>query len=884
MGCWSIPINTGCARRSALRFLTMATFLIAWADQVALAGGGDTCESATPITALPFSDDGTTCGAADDYEYACPYLAAVPDVVYQFTPTRDMNVFVSLCRNSAYDTKLFVYAGVCSGTPVECNDDACTTPSFESPWVSQLVTHLSAGTAYYIVVDGYDTCGNYTIDVEELTDTDGDGVFDPFDNCPTVSNTDQADVDSDRVGDVCDNCPSRSNPDQADWNANSVGDVCDPGGGETCETAASITALPFSALGTTCVAHDDYYQICAWEGPGGPDVVYKIAPGEDTTVAISLCRNSNYDTLVYVFDTTCTGSAITCNEDSCSTPRYPDAGVSRLTMRLRAGHAYFIVIDGTVGPWSPTGCGEYTLDVTPELDADADGVPDAEDNCSTLSNSDQRDVDHDGLGDVCDPDMDNDGFPNASDNCPRVRNPDQADSNGNGVGDACEGDTCETAIVIGSLPYTATGATFDYVDDYDAPCPAPGWSPDVVYRFTPTRNMQVEIDLNGGVSFWWYTKLEVFTGSCAGPAIACQTGWTSRLPTTLSAGVTYYIVADGDGEEAGYYTLQMYERVDSDGDGIYDALDNCPTVRNPGQEDSDGDDVGDGCDNCPTIRNANQADSNGNGVGDACDLGGGDTCETAVEITTIPYSGFGNTCVAHNDYIACGWSLQGSPDVVYRFAPAQDVTLKVSLCGNSAFDTVLYVYEDACENWIGCNDDRCDTPRYQDNHRVSALSARFRAGHVYYIVVDGYGGACGDFTIDVTLAPDADQDGVADEYDNCPGAANPDQEDLDRDGVGDACDQCPTSVEGLPVNAEGCPLNPLRFDFDRDGDVDAVDYQRFAECRSGPAVQVRPSACTVERFGASDGDNDLDVDQDDFGAFQRCYSGEGIYSDPHCSN
>ena len=38
---------------------------------------------------------------------------------------------------------------------------------------------------------------------------------------------------------------------------------------------------------------------------------------------------------------------------------------------------------------------------------------------------------------------------------------------------------------------------------------------------------------------------------------------------------------------------------DTDGDGVPDAVDNCPAVPNPGQEDADGDGVGDVCDSCP---------------------------------------------------------------------------------------------------------------------------------------------------------------------------------------------------------------------------------------------------------------------------------------------
>ena len=38
-------------------------------------------------------------------------------------------------------------------------------------------------------------------------DTDDDGVPDTSDNCPDVSNPDQADTDGDAVGDACDDCP-----------------------------------------------------------------------------------------------------------------------------------------------------------------------------------------------------------------------------------------------------------------------------------------------------------------------------------------------------------------------------------------------------------------------------------------------------------------------------------------------------------------------------------------------------------------------------------------------------------------------------------------------------------------------------------------------------
>jgi len=69
-------------------------------------------------------------------------------------------------------------------------------------------------------------------------DTDGDGLRDYTDNCPAVSNSEQADTDDDGMGDACDNCPSVTNLDQANTDADletagasvagdSLGDVCD---------------------------------------------------------------------------------------------------------------------------------------------------------------------------------------------------------------------------------------------------------------------------------------------------------------------------------------------------------------------------------------------------------------------------------------------------------------------------------------------------------------------------------------------------------------------------------------------------------------------------------------------------------------------------------
>ena len=76
---------------------------------------------------------------------------------------------------------------------------------------------------------------------------------------------------------------------------------------------------------------------------------------------------------------------------------------------------------------------------------------------------------------------------------------------------------------------------------------------------------------------------------------------------------------DGDGDTIPVCDIGAFEFQDTDGDGVEDVLDNCPTVSNPGQEDADADGVGDVCDNAPTDFNPGQEDADGDGVGDVAD-------------------------------------------------------------------------------------------------------------------------------------------------------------------------------------------------------------------------------------------------------------------------
>jgi len=100
---------------------------------------------------------------------------------------------------------------------------------------------------------------------------------------------------------------------------------------------------------------------------------------------------------------------------------------------------------------------------------------------------------------------------------------------------------------------------------------------------------------------------------------------------------------------------------------------------------------------------------------------------------------------------------------------------------------------------------------------------------------------------------DADQDGVADRKDTCPGTptgavvdARGCPSDSDRDKVYNGLDACPNTVEGAEVDARGCPK-----DTDADGVYDGID--KCPNTATGARVDAHGCPTDSDADGVPDG-------------------------------
>jgi hypothetical protein len=129
------------------------------------------------------------------------------------------------------------------------------------------------------------------------------------------------------------------------------------------------------------------------------------------------------------------------------------------------------------------------------------------------------------------------------------------------------GEDIATAANIPALPYSDSGNTCGYLNNYDEACPyTGGTSPDVVYKFSPGVDMAIDVDLCATTAY--DTKVYVYENDEFTP-VACNDdacgndGWKSLVTAVpVYAGNTYYIVVDGYGSSScGAYDMIVREFV-----------------------------------------------------------------------------------------------------------------------------------------------------------------------------------------------------------------------------------------------------------------------------------------------------------------------------------
>jgi hypothetical protein len=769
------------------------------------------------------------------------------------------------------------------------------------------------------VVAGGPICGPWGYgEVEDhlivvVRDTDGDGIQDSLDNCPLRANSDQVDSDGDGIGDVCE-VPGAL-----------VLDL-----GERWSETQNPHSLWTYMEGNNPLPHAAHIDGCwpGWQGqtqPGwsksecGDDRCpwwLRCAPG----VSVPVLDMQPGDVLVHSQDDangvgngpgrvrwevpqdctlTIVGSVWNARDEL---GRGNTWAISRNGLALTSG-----VVDST-DPWSR----EFPMPF--ELGT---GGPQALVNLSVLKGEtfEFTVVRTEEFGEFAGvnltflmvgsfADQDLDGVPDILDNCPTVPNPNQADSNGDGSGDVCDTASCTGAthgcLVQGSAG-CASGLCCTTVCVVDPACCTAGWDAMCVqFARDLCASLVDDLDEDGvGAA----TDNCPFTSN-PDQVDADEDGVGDACDAPQCPNLSHDCATVGGAGCSRSDCCQIVCQIDAfccesewDSFCVEQALSSC------GSTDSDGDGLIDAADNCPTGANESQADVNGNGVGDECEPEGVVfNLVTAFSNESNPNGLWsyreGINVLPHVDAVdGCafgkfgwkgtqpGWARSECGDNRVPFLFKSKPGLQTSTLDLQAGDVVMRPYDPF--NGVGNTDGnivflvpvngvlsiegatwmlRDDTARidaWRVYHNVQLLTAGeiafydefsranpmdFAAGSGGAATLQNIAVAAGDLIrfelirqtpegemagvrMKITLlpsgpAPDTDGDSIPDDVDNCPSIPNPDQADADGDGIGAACDDCDLPIEG---------------DLNHDGILDCESDSAVFRC-----MLQNPSGCGVD--------------------------------------
>jgi hypothetical protein len=245
---------------------------------------------------------------------------------------------------------------------------------------------------------------------EPSIDTDGDGISNSCDNCVVTPNPGQDDFDDDEVGDECDNCLEQKNKLQMDWNGDGYGNSCDLRG----LVLEDVKEAEFNRVGyagyiprldlnedglinrvgtdVSRVSESDADNLhCYFAWPPELDLFSDDCPRGDyystKLDALHMYRSIEALTGEAPMDPELMDDEVMDDEVlgesglSCASPSTVDSGAS--------------------SPGNTWGLGGDCYVMDGRFDTDADGVRNSDDNCPTIGNPRQKDLDGDGVGDAC---------------------------------------------------------------------------------------------------------------------------------------------------------------------------------------------------------------------------------------------------------------------------------------------------------------------------------------------------------------------------------------------------------------------------------------------------------------------------------------------------
>ncbi len=392
-------------------------------------------------------------------------------------------------------------------------------------------------------------------------------------------------------------------------------------------------------------------------------------------------------------------------------------------------------------------------------------------------------------------------------------------------GDRCsatcqfEGGTCTPEYIIScgatDSYSTALGGATDVVNWYSC-SPWNESGPEYSYLFVAPSTGSVTVTLSGLT-----VDLDVFVlggGACSSEG--CIAHGETSATFMATAGTTYNIVVDGFAGAVGSYTINLSCAGGFCGNGVV----------NVGEECDDGDmSSGDGCSSGCDVEYCGDLVVQA-GLGEECDDGNaaaGDGCSAACLsevgacvpdlIIDCPGSdtwntGSGGTTDVVNAYGCVAWDESG-PEYSYLYIAPVTGAVTAELSGISpGIDLDLFVVE---ELGSGC-DPISNCLAYAD----ASVTFTAEAGRHYYIIVDGFGGDSGAYTLSFSCAGgNVCGNGSLGPYEQCDdGNATP----------GDGCTFC--QIDGGSCAADLLPVGCGAFDYWSTEALGATDRVNLWSC------------------------------------------------------